>query len=176
MTPAALKELFDRRASALSRRPAFARGSGQSRVRMGAGLACDVEHEDRTERVDEPISEGGGGSGPHPGQLMRASLGASLAMGTRIWGARLGTAIESVEVELTCEYDARGPLGVSGDVSVGWAQVRFDVKVTSAASEDDVRRVVETAERLSPMLANLALSVRRLHHLTIVRPAMPRKP
>jgi len=59
---------------------------------------------------------------------------------------------------------------VSEDVAVGWQQVRFDVRVTSAAPEDDVRRVVATADRLSPMLANLAPAVRRLHHLTIVRP------
>jgi uncharacterized OsmC-like protein len=170
MNPSEIKELFDRKASAMARRPAFARGVGQARIRMTDGMVCDVDHGDRTFRVDQPASEGGGGAGPHPGQLMRASLGACLAMGYRIWSARLGVAIDAVEVEMTCEYDARGQMGVSEDVAVGWQQVRFDVRVTSAAPEDDVRRVVATADRLSPMLANLAPAVRRLHHLTIVRP------
>jgi uncharacterized OsmC-like protein len=170
MNAADLKELFDRKASAMTRRPAFARGSSQARVRLGEGLTCDVEHEDRTFRVDQPTSEGGAGTGPHPGQLMRASLGACLAMGYRIWGARLGVALDAVAVELTCDYDARGQMGVSDEVAVGWEQVRIDVTITSAEPEDAVRRVVATADRRSPMLANLAASVRRLHHLTIVRP------
>jgi uncharacterized OsmC-like protein len=173
MNAADIKELLDRRARAMVRRPAFGRGSGQARIRLGEGFTCEVEHEDRTLVADQPPSEGGGGAGPHPDQLMRASLGASLAMGYRTWGARLGVAIESVEVEMTCDYDVRGQLGVSEDVAVGWERVRFDVRVTSAAPEEAVRRVVETADRLSPMLANLASTVRRVHHLTIRRPDRP---
>jgi uncharacterized OsmC-like protein len=155
----------------MSRRPYFARGSGHARVRLVAGLACDVELESRTIRVDQSPSEGGGATGPDPGQLMRASLGASLAMGCRIWGARLGVALDAVEIELTCAYDARGPLGVSDDVAVGWSQIRFDVTLTSAAPADELRRVVEVAARRSPMLATLAPTVERVHRLTIVRPA-----
>jgi hypothetical protein len=52
---------------------------------------------------------------------------------------------------------------------VGWQRVRFDVTITSDAPEDEVRRVVATADARSPMLANLAASVRRTHTLTVVR-------
>src|SRR4051812_7367088 len=175
MSPAELKELLDRRASAMARRPFFGRATGQARVRLGDGFACEIEHEDRTIVSDQPRSEGGMGAGPHPDQLMRAGLGASLAMGYRTWAARLGVALDAIEIELTCSYDVRGQMGVSEDVAVGWQQVRFDVRVTSPAPEDALRLVVETANRLSPMLANLAPAVRRVHHLTIVRSApLPR--
>jgi uncharacterized OsmC-like protein len=171
MSAADIKELFERKASAMARRPAFGRGSGQAHVRLeAAGFRCEVAHGARTLLVDQPTSEGGADAGPHPGQLMRASLGACLAMGYRIWGARLGVAIDAVEVELTCEFDARGQLGVANDVAVGWQQVRFDVTITSGAPEGAVRNVVATADRLSPMLANLSGEVRRSHHLTILRP------
>lgn len=169
MNSSDIKELYDRKARAMTRRPAFGRGAAQAQVRMGAGFACAVEHPGRTLLVDQPASEGGDETGPHPGQLMRASLGACLAMGYRIWGARLGVPIDAVEVELTCEYDARGQLGVAEDIAVGWQCVRFDVKVTSDAPEGAVRRIVETADRLSPMLANLAPSVRRIHQLAVIR-------
>src|SRR4029077_11125250 len=82
--PADLKELHDRRARAMVRRPAFGRSSGQARIRLGGGGSCEVEHEDRTLRVDSPIGEGGGGTAPSPGQLMQASVGASLAIGYRV--------------------------------------------------------------------------------------------
>ena len=76
---------------------------------------------------------------------------------------------------MTCAYDVRGQLGVAEDVSPGWQSVRFDVTIASDADEDAVRRVVVTADRFSPMLANLALSVRRVHHLAIVRPKIKTK-
>ncbi len=175
MSAADIKELFERKASAMARRPAFGRGNGQAHIRLDtAGFRCQVAHGARTQLVDQPTSEGGADAGPHPGQLMRASLGACLAMGYRIWGARLDVAIDAVEVKLTCEFDARGQLGVAADVAVGWQQVRFDVTITSAAPEVSVRNVVATADRLSPMLANLSGEVRRQHHLTIVRPARAR--
>jgi uncharacterized OsmC-like protein len=164
-----IKELYGRKASAMTRRPSFARGYGQARIRLGDGFRCEVEHEDRMVHVDQPESEGGAGSGPHPGQLMRASLGACLAMGYRIWGARLDVPIDGVEMEIICEYDARGQMGVSPEVPIGWQRILFDVLIASPATEDAVRQVVERADRLSPMLANLSPSVHRVHRLRVVR-------
>ncbi|HEY8925160.1 MAG TPA: OsmC family protein [Polyangia bacterium] len=169
MKPAELKAMFERRVRAMVRRPAFGHGTGQARIRLGDGLACDVEHPERQLVADQPAAEGGAGRGHPPDELMRASIGASLAMGYRLWGARLGIRIDSIEVEMTCEYDERGQLGVADDVSPGWQSVRFDVTIASDAAEDEIRRVVDTADRLSPMLANLAPRVRRIHHLAILR-------
>jgi uncharacterized OsmC-like protein len=171
MTDRQLKALFDQKARAMARRPAFGRASGHAVVRLAReGFACDVDAEDRSVRVDLPTTEGGAGSAPHPGQLMRAALGACLAIGYRLWGARLGVPVDAVTIEVTCEYDARGQMGVAEDVAVGWEAVRFDVTITSTASRAAVEQVVATADRLNPMLANLATSVRRLHRLHIQRP------
>jgi uncharacterized OsmC-like protein len=169
MNAAGIKELYGRKASAMSRRPGFARAHGHATVHLGDGFGCDVEEKDRMVRVDQPESEGGAGSGPDPGQLMRASLGACLAMGYRIWGARLDVTIEAVDMEITCEFDARGQTGVSADVAIGWQRIMVDVVIASPEPEDAVRRVVEQADRLSPMLANLSQTVCRVHHLTVVR-------
>src|SRR5690348_11893789 len=123
MTPAAIKALYERKASAIRRRPSFAGASGHARVQMSAGYACDIQCSDRRLRADQPPAEGGDGTGPHPDQLMRASLGACLAMGYRTWGARLDTAIEAVTVEVTCDYDTRGQLGVDEGVTIGWQRI-----------------------------------------------------
>ena len=170
MSPAALKDLFDRTATAMARHHEMGRSSGHTRVRMApAGLACEVEHEDRTQRVDLPAADGGDGSAPHPGQLMRASLGACLSMGYRLWAARLEVPIEAVELEITCDYDARGQMGVSDDVPVGWREIRIHVTVTSDAPHEEIERVVQTTHRLSPMLANLSSAIRQTHHLVVQR-------
>jgi uncharacterized OsmC-like protein len=113
--------------------------------------------------------EGGTGSAPHAGQIMRASLVACLAIGYRMWGARLDVDVGDVEVDVTCEIDVRGQMGIA-EVAIGWQRIVVDVCIASRAAEADVRRVVETADRLSPMLANLSPAIERVHHLRIVHP------
>jgi uncharacterized OsmC-like protein len=170
MNAATLKELYDRKARAMASRPAFGLGNGHACARLvGDGLTCEVDLEDRTVRVDQPAEEGGAGSAAHPGQLMRASVAACLAMGYRIWAARLEVPIDGVEVELTVDFDARGQAGVAGEVAVGWQRFRINVTITNTAPEADIRRGVETADRLNPMLANIDPRVERASRLTIAR-------
>jgi uncharacterized OsmC-like protein len=169
VTSREIKALADRKARAMARRPAFARASGQTHVVLADGFTCAVEDLDRRLSVDLPIVDGGDADGPTPDQLMRASLGAALAIGYRHWAARLEVPVATVAVDVTCVYDARGQLGVA-DVEIGWQRLCVDVAITSAAPEADVRRVVETADRLSPMLANISGGVARTHRLSIVRP------
>jgi uncharacterized OsmC-like protein len=88
-------------------------------------------------------------------------------MGYRSWAARFGLELASVEVDVTVEFDARGQLGLSDDVAVGWQRLLFDVRVATDAADDEVRRVVEHADRLSPMLANLSPAILRVHTLSI---------
>jgi uncharacterized OsmC-like protein len=168
MTTAGLKDLFERKRRAMLKRPSFARSSGQARVRLSDDFCCEVEEGPWRTRIDQSAEGGGRGSAPHPAQMMRAALVACLAMGYRIWGARLDVAIDEVEVDVLCETDVRGQLGIA-DVPIGWQQIAVDVRIASPAAEADVRRVVETADRLSPLLANLSPAIRRTHRLRIIR-------
>jgi uncharacterized OsmC-like protein len=170
VTPAQLKDLYARKASAMARRPRFAQGNGQARVRLGPDLLCDVEHPGHNLIADAAPGDGGGGLGPDPGELMIASLGASLAMGYRLWSARLDIPIEGAEVEILCEYDLRGQLGADGDVPVGWQRLVIAVTLISAAPEGLLHQMVALADRHCPMLANLSPRIERVHRLAIVRP------
>jgi hypothetical protein len=67
-----------------------------------------------------------------------------------MWAARLDVPIEALTVDVEADYDSRGELGVSDDVSPGYLQVRYRVRITSPAPEADVRRLVEQADRCSP--------------------------
>jgi uncharacterized OsmC-like protein len=166
--PEGLKALFEAKAEAARRAAPLELSSARARVRLAYGVACDVEHEDRAIRVDLPAAEGGGATGPHPGQLMRASLGACLVMGYRIWAARLDVPLDDICLEISCEYDVRGQLGVDPTAAVGWKRVVVDAVVRSPAKESDVRRVIDTANRLSPMLANLAEDVERVFQVRVL--------
>ena len=93
---------------------------------------------------------GGSGAGPNPGVLGRGALGSCLALGYAMWAYRLDVPLDAIEVEVEADYDARGELGVSDDVPPGYTQVRYIVTVASSAPEEDVRRVINTADKYSP--------------------------
>jgi len=169
VTAAGLKDLFERKRRAILKRPSFAHATGQARMRQRDGFCCEVEDCEWRTRMDQEVEAGGTGTAPHPAQVMRAAIVACLAMGYRQWGARLGVAIGEIEIDMLCETDVRGQLGIA-DVPIGWRRIMLDVCITSAASEADVRRVVETADRLSPLLANLSPAIERVHRVRIVHP------
>jgi uncharacterized OsmC-like protein len=167
VSAAGLKDLYERKRRAISKRPSFALSTGQARVRLGEGLCCEVEEGEWRTRIDQSVEGGGTGTAPHPAQMMRAALVSCLAMGYRQWGARLDVAIDDIEVDMVCETDVRGQLGLA-DVPIGWRRITVDVCITSAAPEAEVRRVVETADRLSPLLANLSPAIERVQRLRVV--------
>ncbi len=155
-----IREIYDRKTRAMKAKPSFARATGTSTARVVDGFACTVASGPYQLALDLPHAEGGAGGGPSPGQVMRSGLAACLAVGYRLWGVRLDVPIDEVTVEMTCELDARGQLGIDG-VPAGWQRVSWTVRVVSDAPEEDVRRVLDTAERVSPMLANLDRGIAR---------------
>ncbi len=171
MTGTDLRDLYEQQKRALTRHPSLGKASVRANVKLVSTFACESRRSERVTRVDLPLEEGGADSAPTPGDLMRASLGSCMAMSYRSWAARLGVDVRSVEVDVTCEFDARGQLGVADDVAIGWERLIFEVRIVSAHPAADVRRVVEVADRLSPMLANLSPDIARAHALTISRPA-----
>jgi putative redox protein len=164
-----LRQLYEQRARVLRRHPSLGKTSVHASVKLVAPLACESRGAERVTRVDLPVDEGGSGSGPTPGDLMRASLGACMAMSYRLWAARLDVDVRAVEVDVTCEFDARGQLGIADDVAVGWQRLLFEIRIVTAGPAAEVRRVVELADRSSPMLANLSPAIERIHALTISR-------
>jgi uncharacterized OsmC-like protein len=169
-TAADWKASFQQRSAALLGTPT----AQESRAKVGLayGLVCEVDLEDRRLRVDLPRSDGGTGSGPHPGQLMRASVASCLVIGYRLWAARLDVALHDVQLELRCEFDERGQLGLDDGVAVGWQRMHWDVTLVSDAAEAELRRVVDVAHRHNPMLANLNQAIARTFEVRIERTPM----
>jgi hypothetical protein len=66
-----------------------------------------------------------------------------------MWAARLGVPLDALTVEIEVDYDVRGELGVADDVRPGYREVRYVVTVESSASEEDVARLLDTADRYS---------------------------
>ncbi len=146
-----IKTAFDRVASAISRRPSLGHGTGVSVTRVTNGLRCESREGPWQVVTDMPESAGGSGSAPTPGVFGRAALGSCLAMGITMYAAKLGIAIETLEVEIQADYDDGALFGVS-DTPPGYVEVRYAVRIDSSANDDAIRHMLDEAERHSPYL------------------------
>jgi uncharacterized OsmC-like protein len=145
-----IRTILERKVKAVTLRPAVGQNTARTTVRLKPGLECEVTEGPWSLTVAMSEKSGGTGAGPNPGVIGRGALGSCLALGYAMWAARLGVRIDALEVEVEADYDSRGELGVADDVPPGYTQVRYLVTVASPASEEDVRRVIDTADRYSP--------------------------
>ena len=150
MSDEAVREAFERKAKAVTLRPAVGQRTARTTARLKPGLECRVEEGAWTVTAGMSENNGGNNAGPSPGFFGRSALGSCLAIGIGMWAARLGVRIDDLTVTVEADYDSRGELGVSDEVRPGYTEVRCMIDVVSSASEDDVRRVIETAEKYSP--------------------------
>ena len=145
-----IRTIIERNVKAVTLRPSIGQHTGRTTVTLKPGLECEVVEGPWRLTVAMAEKSGGTNAGPSPGVLGRGALGSCLALGYAMYALRLGVPIESLEVEIEADYDSRGELGISPEVPPGYTQVRYTVTVTSPASEEDVLRVLDTADRYSP--------------------------
>jgi uncharacterized OsmC-like protein len=165
-----IREALERNVRAVTLRPSIARNTARTTVTLKPGLECELVEGAWKMTVAMGEKAGGTGAGPNPGVLGRGALGTCLALCYGMWAARLGVVMDALTVEVEADYDSRGELGVSDDVPPGYLQVRYIVTVSSRAPEQDVRRVLDTADRYSPYLDVFARAHDVRRELRIVAP------
>ena len=150
LSPDEIRTILERNAHAVAMRPSVGQKTARTTVRLKPGLECEVLEGQWALTIAMGQKSGGTGAGPNPGVLGRGALGSCLALGYGMWAARLGVPLDSLEVEVEADFDARGEMGLADDVPPGYVQVRYTVTVGSSAPEADVRRMLDTADRYSP--------------------------
>lgn len=144
-----VREALERNARAVALRPSVGQGTASTRVTLQPGLACEVVEGPWRFTVGMTEKYGGTNAGPNPGIYGRAAVGSCLAIGYAMWAARLGVPIDALNVEIQADYDTRGELAVDDDVRPGYTAMRYIVTVESRASEEEILRVLDTADRYS---------------------------
>ena len=157
-----LKRIFEQHVRGLRESPGNGQGTAVTRVRIRSGVTCDIEDGGWKLVADEMPGDGGTGQGPDPGVFGRAALGSCLAMGYVMWAAHLDVPLDSVEVVVEADYDARGMLGLDDSVRPGWVGLRYRTTIRSSAPEERVREMVELADRYGSLLDDF----RRGHEVT----------
>lgn len=136
----------------LANRPDFGRSTSTSVSTLGAGLRCSTSERTHEIHSDLVPALGGDGGAPSPVALLRAALGACLAIGYRLHAAELGVDVTAVRVTVESESELRGMLDPDSCAPPGFTALRYHVDIDSPSPAHEVERLVELADRLSPVL------------------------
>jgi putative redox protein len=104
-------------------------GQGRFQVKVRAGAHAFL--------ADEPVAEGGLGSGPNPYELISAALGACTAMTVRLYAERKGWPLDSVVVRVL-----HGREGLEGT-----DRFAREIVLQGALSDGQRARLKEIAEK-----------------------------
>lgn len=154
-----IKEAFDRNVKLLNIKPSKGQYTTSTKIRLKNGTACEIEHKHWKFTADVGEQQGGNDEGPGPGIFYRASLGSCLAIGYAIWAAQMDIQIDQLEVDVEADVDARGTYGLDG-VEPGYKGLRYKVSIDSPASEEEIMKVIEEADKHSPLLADFVNPVK----------------
>ncbi len=146
-----IKKAFERNRKAVKLRPQMGKSTAATNVRLRDGTTCEVTHKHWTFKVDIGKGEGGNDAGPGPGILERGALGSCLAIGYSQTAAVMDVPLDSVEVTVESDMDARGMLGID-DRPPGFLELNCKVRIESPAPVEEVMKVIEETERRSPVL------------------------
>lgn len=156
----AVTDAIERLETLLDRRPGFGQDTDTSVTTLHEGLRCSSEERRWHIDTDMPKGMGGSASAPTPGVLLRASLGACLAMMYQMRGARHGVEFTSIRVTLEADSQVSGMLLLDAPARPGYTDIRYHVEVESPATRADVQRVLDEGDQLSPLLDALANATR----------------
>jgi uncharacterized OsmC-like protein len=149
--PHSLKRSFERNQKALTLKPSIGQYTTVTKIKLRNGTTCDVEHGDWNFICDVGKDQGGNNEGPGPSVLQRAALGSCLAIGYSTWAAVLEIPIDSLEIEVEADVDARGQFDV-GENPPGYKDLRYRIIIESPASRKDLLNLIEKADAHSPVL------------------------
>jgi uncharacterized OsmC-like protein len=164
-----IKSAFERNGRAVELRPTLGQKTAVTSARIVEGVRCEVTEGRWNLTIDASEKSGGTGAGPDPGFVVRSALAACFAMGYVNWAAHFDVPISGVEVELHADFDARGQHGAEG-IPAGYSEVRYEVRVQSTASEADIQRVVDAADRASMVGDVFARAHKLVRTVTVTRP------
>ncbi|MGD9695272.1 MAG: OsmC family protein [Thermoleophilia bacterium] len=125
----------------------------------------DTTVRQHTVKVDEPPTLGGEDLAPNPVEYALAAFASCQAITYRFWAAKLGIALDRVEVAAEGDLDVRGIFGLDEDVRAGFTEVRLAVTPSGPESPERYRELADAVDAHCPvfdLFANATPVVRRV--------------
>jgi uncharacterized OsmC-like protein len=110
---------------------------------------------------DEPMALLGSDTAVSPGEYVLQALAGCYTVTLVANAAARGIELTSLDLELECDFDLNGFLGINPDVRSGAQEIRARVSLESpAASREDLQALVSITEQRSPIRDTLANPVK----------------
>lgn len=98
---------------------------------------------------------GGDGELPCSGDVFLAALAGCQEITIRLVAAALGVSLGRLAVRVEGDWDARGTLAVDREAPVGFTAIRVSVELDTEATDDQVERLLKSAQRYCVVSATL---------------------
>lgn len=166
--PNTIKTAWERMQKAVKRKPEIGIKTVETKIRLLQGTTCQVEHKDWQFNVDIGKPEGGNEAGPGPGILQRGAFGSCLIIGYVQQAAIMGIPVGNIDITVEADKDVRGRLGIDNR-SPGSKELRYQVTIESPANDEEIMKVIETADRYSPLLDDFKRAIPVKREVKIVK-------
>lgn len=150
-----LAKAHQRSVEVLSARPDLAQVGNTVSARIEDGVTCKVKAGDHSLTVDLPDGAGGFDRGPTPSELVASALAACIAQGYVATAAHQEIQLDSVEVTVEGEFDARGMYGIDPEISAGFAKLDYAASLQSPELPERIAELHESVLRHSPVFDDL---------------------
>lgn len=112
-------------------------------------------------KIDEPPAFGGGNSAQSPADLILSALGACQGIMYSALASYMDIPLEELEVKLSGDLDLHGLLGLGGDKGIppGFQNIRFETRIKSPASLEQLQQLVDAVEAQCPILDTLVRGI-----------------
>jgi uncharacterized OsmC-like protein len=160
MSQATVKQALLATIDGINKNPRTAKVVFRAGSRLEEDVRCSAQIRDFPPLViDEPPALGGQDAGANPVELVLAALGTCQEIMYSAYASVMDIALDGVEITARGYLDLHGLLGLDADIPPGYQRVSFDVDIRSSASEEDLRKLIDTVEAHCPVLDILTRSL-----------------
>jgi uncharacterized OsmC-like protein len=174
MSQAALKEALSRTVQGIQDNPVMSRVVFEAETALVEGVRCSGRVRNFAPMVvDEPPELGGQDQAANPVELLLVALGSCQEIMYAAMAAMMGIKLDEVKVNLKGSLDLKGLLGMDPAIPPGYQKITFETILTSSASEDDLRKLIEAVEAHCPVLDTLVRPIEVTGKVTVNGTLMP---
>jgi uncharacterized OsmC-like protein len=127
--------------------------------RLGAGVSCSLSTGKALVEAGLHPATGGSGTQACSGDMLLEALVACAGVTLSAVATSLGIPIEDGMLRAEGDLDFRGTLGVAKDAPVGFKDIRLDITVKTAASPEQLQKLLELTERYCVVFQTLKAAV-----------------
>lgn len=168
MSQAALKEALSKTVKGIQDNPVMSRVVFEAATELVEGVRCTGSVRNFAPIiVDEPPELGGQDKGANPVELLLVALGSCQEIMYAAMASMMGIRLDKVKVDLKGSLDLKGLFGMDPSIPPGYQKITYETILTSPASEEDLRRLIESVESHCPVLDTLVRSIEVSGKVTI---------